>query len=127
MSYTPLDVTKPTTAQTRQAAIDAARTNVDALRDILCATGQVQGFNYSISTGTNAKPTQVLFKRGAEWIKVDLTYDGNDLVTKCAFYYSSNSGGAYDPMADLTNGYYVLTITYDGNFDVSATTWGLTP
>jgi len=127
MTYSALDATKPTTAQTRQASFDSTRTNIDALRDILIATGQVQGFNYSVAAGTNAKPTQVLFKRSAEWIKVDLTYDGNDLVTKMALYYSSNSGGAYDPMADLTNGYYVLTIAYDGNFDVSSTTWGLTP
>ena len=127
MAYAAFNATKPVVGDTRQVAVDYMRTNLDALRDILCATGQVQGFNYSVATGTNAKPTQVLFKRSAEWIKVDLTYDGNDLVTKVAFYYSSNSGGAYDPMADVTNGYYVLTITYDGNFDVSATTWGSTP
>jgi hypothetical protein len=130
MTYTALDATKPTTAQTRQAGVDSMRTNIAAVRDALIFTGFIQGFNYSVAAGTNAQPTQVLYKRSTEWIKVDITWgttggeDGNP--KKYALYYSSNSGSAYDPMADAS-GNYVLTITYDANGDVSATTWGSTP
>ena len=105
------------------------RTNLVALRDLIATLGAVQGFNYSVATGTNAKPTKVYFTRSSEVVRVDLAYDGNDLVTKMAFYYSStgSSPGTFYPMADVTNGFYVLTINYDGNFDVTTTAWGLTP
>lgn len=130
MAYTALDVTKPTVAQTRQAAVDAARANQAALRDAAITGGLVQGFNYSVLGGTAEQPAQVFLKRGAEWIRLDLTWGvsggsaGN--VTKAAYYYSANSGGAYDPMADVS-GNYVSTLAYDASGNLITTTWGATP
>lgn len=130
MAYTPIDISKPTTAQTRQAAIDDIRTNVVALRDAAAASGLLQGFNYSVSGGTAEQPAQIFQKRGAEWVRIDLTWGasggaaGN--VTKTAYYYSSNSGGAYDPMADLY-GNYVATMAYDASGNLLTITWGSTP
>lgn len=134
MAYEYLQPTKPTTAgsptPTRQASIDATRQNIVALRDILVALGVVQGFDYSVSGGTAEEPAELYFKKGVEWIKVVLTWgttggeDGN--VTKAAYYYSSNSGGAYDAMVD-DGGEYVLTLTYDSNGNCTGTSWGSTP
>ena len=126
MSYDALDVTKPTTAQTRQALVDSSRTNIAAMRDALVATGILQGFNYSVSGGTADQPAILYYKRSTEWVKVVLTWgttggeDGN--VTVMAFYYSSNSGGAWDNMADAA-GKYICTIAYDANGNVTTTTW----
>lgn len=129
MTYTALDTSKPTTAQTRQAAVDAIRTNIVAIRDAIVSGGLVQGFNYSVVGGTAEQPAQVFLKRGAEWIRLDLTWgvsggaSGN--VTKAAYYYSANSGGAYDAMADLS-GNYVITLAYDASGNLITTTWGVT-
>jgi len=130
MAYTAFDSTKPVGTQTGTAFATSTRANILALRDAIAAMGSVQGFNYSYTTGTADQPTTILFKRSTEWIKLVLTWGttggeaGN--VTKAAYYYSSNSGGAYDGMADAA-GYYVMTLTYDSNGNLTATTWGSTP
>jgi len=136
MAYAPLEVTKPTTAgsptPTRQQSIDDTRENIAALRDLLVASGVVQGFDFSIvvGAGSNAEPEQWLYKRGVEWIKLVLTWGttGGEYgqVVKTAFYYSSNSGGVYAGMADDA-GKYVLTYTYDANGYCTAAVWGSTP
>lgn len=130
MAYTPYNQAQPTTAQTRQAGVDAMRTNMVALRDILAAGGLVPGFDYSASGGSAEQPAQIFFKRGAEWIRIDLAWgssggaDGN--VTKAAYYYSANSGGLYDPMADAA-GEYVAHLSYDANGNLTTLTWDATP
>ncbi len=126
MAYTPYDVAVPTTAQTRQAAIDSIRTDLAALRDALAATGIVQGFNYSVSGGTADQPAQLFYKRGVEWIRVDVTWgttggeDGNPTVM--AFYYSPNSGVSSYGMADAA-GKYTVTISYDTDANVTGAVW----
>lgn len=133
MAYTALDQSKPTTAQTRQAAVDAIRTNQNALRDAVVALGGVPGFDYIAGTaggGTAEQPSEMMFSRGTERVYIVLTWGttggsaGN--VTKVAFYYSSDSGALYDPMADLA-GKYVLTLTYDANSNLVSTAWGSVP
>lgn len=134
MAYDPFRSTVPTTAgsptPSRQATIDDARKNMMALRDILVAGGLVQGFDYSVSGGTAEEPANLFYKKGTEWIKLVLTWgttggeDGN--VTKMALYYSSNSGGVYENMADDA-GEFVLTLTYDSNGNCTSTSWGSTP
>jgi hypothetical protein len=134
MAYDPFRPSVPTTAgsptPTRQATIDDTRKNLMALRDLLVAFGMVQGFDYSVAGGSAEEPAQVFYKKGTEWVRLDLTWgttggeDGN--VTKFAMYYSSNSGGAYDPLADDA-GEYVATYTYDGSGNCTAVAWGSTP
>lgn len=126
MAYTALDTSKPDAAtQAGTAFGSSARSNLVAIRDCIAAMGMAQGFDYSTSGGTAAEPAQLYFKRSTEWIKVVLTWSGGN-VTKAAFYYSSNSGGLYDGMADA-GGKYVLTLTYDGSGNCTATSWGSTP
>lgn len=126
MAYTALDVSKPDAAtQNGTQVCQSIRDNLRGMRDMLAAMGMVQGFNYSVSGGTASEPAQQFYKRGTEWIKVVLTWASGN-VTKAAYYYSSNSGGAYDPMADAS-GSYVLNITYDGSLNVTSSTWNATP
>jgi hypothetical protein len=130
MAYTALDSSKPAATQTGPNMTLSAHDNILAVRDILAAGGFVQGWDYSVAGGTAEQPAQMFYKRGAEWIKVDLTWGTtggeNGNVTKSAYYYSSNSGGAYDPMADAA-GEYVLHISYDANGNVTSTSWDATP
>lgn len=134
MAYNPFKPTSPTTAgsptPTRQSTIDDTRINLMALRDLLVALGAVQGFDYTPSGGTAAQPASLLFKKGVEWIKADLTWGttgGEEgAVLKTAYYYSSNSGGVYYPMADEA-GEYVITYAYDASGYCTGYTWGSTP
>ena len=140
MAYTAFNIAKPVVSDTRQVAVDYMRTNIAAMRDNLVATGIVQGFNYSVSGGTASQPGTLWYKRSTEVVKVVLTWgttggeDGN--VTKMAFYYApdeshgsfpASTNGTYSAMGDLTNGYYVNTIAYDVNGNVTTTTWSATP
>jgi hypothetical protein len=47
----PFDATKPTTAQTRQAAVDSARNNFAAVVDAMVGFGVVPGWTYSQTSG----------------------------------------------------------------------------
>ena len=103
---------------------------ITGYRADLSLLGAVPGFNYSVLGGTAEQPAELYYKRNTEWIKVVLTWGvaggetGN--VTKSAYYYSSNSGGAYSNMIDSNNN-YVQTFAYDVNANITTTTWGSTP
>lgn len=138
-AFTPFDPTKPTTAQTRQAAIDATRTNLFALACQLIITGGlVPGWTYTNSVtralgspGTADKPNIIFFTTGAggtqQWLKGVLTWNGGTgLVDKVALYYSSDNEGTYANLAD-TAGNYVLHLSYDVNGNLTATTWDAIP
>jgi hypothetical protein len=117
-------VTKPTTAQTRQAAIDSERLNIASMRDALIATGIIQGFNYAPSGGTPEQPASIIYTRGAENVAVNLTWGavGGDAgnVMKMAFYY--NDGQGWLPMIDLA-GKFVANVTYDANGNCNGMNW----
>jgi hypothetical protein len=131
MAYTAYDGAKPDAATQNGTQFAAStRANLQAMRDYLATLGALPGFNYSVSGGSAEQPAELYYKRSTEWIKTVLTWgttggeSGN--VTKAAFYYSSNSGSAYDGMADAS-GNYVQTLTYDVNGNLTSTTWGATP
>jgi hypothetical protein len=119
MAYTPFDSTKPTTSQTRQAAIDSIHANEMANRD-MAIIGDAKGWDYSVSGGTAEQPAITYRKNGAEWLRATLTWGttggeaGN--VTVATYAYSSNSGGAWDTIG-------TLTFTYDANGNLTSTTW----
>lgn len=129
--YPPFDDTTPDgSTQTLTQMGQSTRDNLAAMRDYLATFGAMPGWNMSQSGGTAWEPAIIYLKRGAEWIKVVQTWGttggeaGN--VTKEAYYYSANSGGAWDAMAD-GDGKYVLTYTYDAGSNCTATNWGSTP
>jgi hypothetical protein len=134
-AYPVADFTKPTTAQTRQATIDAQRVNIAALRDMVVATGIMTGWNYQPYGGTPDQPASCIYTRGGEMITVDLTWAavvGYAAVTKLVFWYSPDAGslGVTSPAATwyritkLENpGANAVYITYDGNGDPSNYIW----
>lgn len=132
MSYTPIDLTQPNTdvGTTRQTATDKTRTNIQAVRDMVVAGGMPYGWNMSLVGADISQPDQYVFAHSAERIKVVNTWgssggaDGNP--TKCAFYYSADSGTNYDPMVDDL-GNYVVTMAYDTSGICTSSTWGATP
>lgn len=109
MSYTALDPSLPTTAQTRQALTDSTRNNIAALRDDVVA-GMVAGWSMAQSGGTSDKPGVITYSKSTERIRETLTWSGNQL-TQRVIEYSSNSGVAYDAV-------YTTTHTYDGSDNV---------
>lgn len=129
MTYTALDTTKPTTAQTRQAAIDSTRANGAAIRDRLMAALALGGA-YSVSTGSLDAPTEVLVKLGSEWWKGGIQYgttggsSGNPI--KEAWWYSANAGTSYDPMYFEGGTNYVMNYAYDSTGNLQTTTAGAT-
>lgn len=138
-TFTAFDKAKPTTAQTRQAAIDAIRTNLLAIVAAMVASGvTAPGWNYTNSVtlgegtpGTADKPLRIYYKFGTGgttiWIKAVVTWNGTTgNPDKIAFYYSDDNAGTYANLVD-TSGNYVLTISYDASNNVTATTWGSTP
>lgn len=130
MSYLPFDAGSPTVVQTRQTAIDTTRSNLQALRDILVASGCAHGWAMSKSGGTADQPAIVIYARGTERVRVSITWGstggaaGNP--TKVAYHYSINGGTSYDPLTDA-DGNYVMTLTWDAEGELTNTTWGATP
>lgn len=137
-AFTAYDQTKPTTAQTRQAAIDAIRNDLFALAAVCVMTGAMPGWAYTnsvtrglASPGTADKPNILFFTQGTggttQWIKWVMTYDGTTgAVTKVAMYYSSDNEGTYANLVD-SSGNYVFHASYDASGNCTATTWDATP
>ena len=122
MAYTAFDKSKPdATTQAGTAFGASTKSNLLALRDSAVAS-TMQGWNYSY-TGTADQPTTVVWSNGTERVQESYTWGTDGTVTKVAYRYSSNSGTAYDAMADAS-GYFVHTFTYDGSGNLTASSWG---
>ena len=130
MAYVNIDTTKPTTAQTRQAAVDSMRTNTQALRDRMVAAMSM-GATFSITTGPADQPVEVLMTMAAERWKGRFSYGvsggGSGNVISEAWFYSNNSGSTYDPVTFQGSSNYVTTYGYDANGNLISTTLGATP
>lgn len=109
MAYTAADVSKPTTANTREEVVNFARTNAAALRDMIAGGGDGSGaWAFAQSGGTAAAPTTITLSKGAERIRWSLTYTGNQ-VTAITCAYSSDSGSNYDTIGSFTFGFDAST------------------
>lgn len=119
MSYTAFDGTKPTTAQTRQAAITSILQNLLAVRD-MTILGDAPGFDFSVSGGTAAQPAIMYRKLGTEWIRASITWgssggsDGNPTVI--VYSYSPDSGSNWNTIK-------TVTYAYDSDGNVTSSTW----
>ena len=127
MAYTPFNNAGPLPEHTVGQMLSAIKLEVQVIRDILAALGYVQGFNYSHSGGTTKYPTDMLYTRGSEIIKVVNTYIttglGNYVPSRKKFYYSSDTGSNYYEIRDESNN-FIMDITYNSDDTVIATTWG---
>jgi hypothetical protein len=90
-----------------------------ALRDAI-AVGALVGWNMTQSGSPGLYPQSLLFTKGSEIIKADITWgttgtaEGNPLVI--IYSYSANSGGVYDTIG-------TITMAYDSLGAMTSATW----
>ena len=114
MAYIPFVTDKPVIADDGDVVINDTRFNLMAVRDGV-VMGAMIGFNYTHSGGSDEEPTEVIYKKGVEWLRLAITWSANT-PTIIVYSYSGNSGGAYDAMGTLTS-------TYNGNGTLTGSTW----
>lgn len=109
MAYTKVDQTKPTTSQTRQAAIDLIRTNDNAISHAVIA-GLLVDWEMTFSGGTAAEPSTITFTDKtltSRKIRITFTWGttgGENGQVKTAAWDWWN-GSSYDSMASCTFSY----------------------
>jgi len=118
MAYTAFAENKPVASDTGLVVVDDMRANLMALRDYQ-VSGRLFGFDYSVVTGTDAAPTEILYSSGTERVKILRVWDANSPVrtTKNRYYYSSDSGGSYDFIKREVIAYTGVAV------DITTTTW----
>lgn len=123
MAYTAFNTARPDVAAggaTRTSEINYARSNDNALRDMLAAFAGAVGFNVSITAGTVLKPTTVLATNSNQVLKKVITYGaGVTADLPVTVVYSKSVGGVngtYDSIA-------TVTYSYDANGDFTGSTW----
>ncbi len=122
MAYDLFDYASPNTSQTRQASIDDIRLNLMALRDGVLM-GLMPQWNLAVrnTADTSATPDYSIpellkYSNGAERLYLYMTWDVNGYVTKIIYKYSPDSGSNKELIGREE-------ITYDGSYNVTATTW----
>lgn len=120
MAYTPFDGSKPNGASQNGTQFgQSARDNFNAIRDAAVLGGGFPGFNLAASGGTAAQPAQLLYSKGTERVRATLTWGttGGEAGNVTVAVY------AYSPDATTYSTIGTKTVTYDGNANVTATTW----
>lgn len=130
MAYPGFTDNKPALSDDGDDAADYMRNNSMALRDG-AAIGNLPGWNWEQvdGTGDEDQPQYEIFKRGTHWIRITLGWGttgggAGNIVTEL-YEYSSNSGVAYDPLADAANPTHnKLTKTYSTAGNQTSESWG---
>jgi len=112
---------KPDIADDGDVVINNTRENLMALRDAI-VMGALVSWDLATAdiTGPAAEPTQLVYKRSTEWIRLVITWgttggdDGQPLTV--AYSYSANSGTLYHVIGTLTN-------TYDASGNLRSALW----
>lgn len=116
MPYIVFNATKPDAAtQNGTQFAQSARDNLRAIRDACLMGGGFFGWNMAAAGGTAEQPVTLTYGSGTERVRATLTWSGGN-VTQAAYAYSADSGTNWDAIG-------TKTITYDGNGNVTATTW----
>lgn len=128
-TYVPYDVAKPNIAQTRQAEVDAARTNALALRDaFISMLGNYPGWSYGMYAPDPTQPTAPYPTDGVNLFWVVYGYGAiagePGFVSQIVFTFSADGLASQVIMPDLANK-YVARPTYDANGYISAITWSV--
>lgn len=127
-TYVPYDVAKPNIAQTRQAEVDAARTNALALRDaFICMLGLYPEWQFGVYAPDPTQPVAVYPNNGgAEIFWVVSNYGSLSgepgFVTQINLTYSADGLASQVIIPDLTNK-WVATPAYDADGFVNSITW----
>lgn len=126
MAYSPLDITLPNqTTQNVTNAFTSIRTNDEALLDQLCALGQMPGWNYDVTGGTNEYPTEIKYTKSTDAnriVRVTLTYDGSNRVSTMKVAKTTN-GSTWEKVS--YDGKDLCTYAYDGSGFLDSTTWSV--
>lgn len=119
MAYTQFDNTKPSASVNGTTFATDVRAQLAAIRDAV-VLGNMVGWAYSKSGGTAEQPATMLFSKGTERLRAQLTWGtaggAADNVTQMILSYSSNSGSSYDTIG-------TQTINYDTAGNVTTTSW----
>ena len=119
MVYTKFTPDTPIISDTGAEVIDDTRFNLMALRDAIVA-GALVDWAMAASGGTAEEPTQILYSKGTERIRLTITWgttggeDGNP--TQVVYAYDEASGASYDTIGTWTG-------TYDGSGNLTAEAW----
>lgn len=81
-------------------------------------TGELYGWDYSQDEGTGdaEMPQYMYYKKGALWIRCEVTWNAMDDVESIDWKLSENSGGLYDDIG-------TMTVTYDSDYNPELVTW----
>lgn len=119
MAYVPFVSDKPVITDNGDVVINNTRENLMALRDAVVA-GALKGWNMAATGGTAAEPTQILYSKGNERVRLAITWGttgGEDGNPKTVVYsYDGDAGASYDTIGTWTG-------TYDANGNLTAETW----
>ena len=119
MTYTVFDPASPTTAETRQVAIDDTRYNLLAIRDAVIM-GNLAGFNYAWSGGTDSQPNYITRTKGTEIIRATITWGATGGATgnptSIVYEYSPNLTPTYSTIG-------TCSYTWDASGFLTSTTW----
>lgn len=120
MAYTHFNPVKSNPASTTISQLnDRLYTDMMAVRDA-AVLGLLPGWNYSVSSGTPAKPDQILWTKGTETIAINCTWvttgGAADNLANAKLYYRPNASTPYDMLG-------TVTFTYNAAGDVTAATW----
>jgi hypothetical protein len=132
--WTAFQPTLPT--QYGELPLNKVRANAWAMQ-VATAAGFPPGWSYTNSVtraesspGTAALPARQYWTNGTgnqtKWVKAVLTWSASDL-TKVALYYSDDNEATYVPLVDDGGLDHVITLTYDGSGNLTATSWGNVP
>ena len=119
MVYVPFVSDKPDIVDTGAQVIDDSRQNLMALRDAVVA-GNLVGWAMAATGGTPAEPTQILYSKGTERIRLTITWgttggeDGNPVTV--VYAYDGDAGASYDTIGTWTG-------TYDVDGNLTAEAW----
>lgn len=118
MAYDSYDNDEPDgTTNNGTAFASGTKVNLDALRDAI-VTGSMENWDLTVTAGTGSAeaPQYLTYTNGVRYLRLTVTYDGDEYVSTVLYEYSTNSGGAYDTIG-------TITYSYDASKNITGWSW----
>lgn len=134
MAYEPFDPALPDpSTENGTQAFDSTRENLLAVRDAIIANGFFPGWDAELQDSDGSpstdpeQPDQVVFSKGAERIKISITWGtvggATDNPEVILAEYSANSGTLYEPMGAVGYPLGTMTISYNASGSYLSHAW----